>query len=136
MQFGMLWNVRLNEHGAALRIKPGGQPVQQDLERVLLDARGIGVVGGERVPVSKEEKAIVLVLHADPVVQGADKVSQMQFAGGAHTAEHAFALVGARGHQILRRRPTKSAKTGLMSLDRSPPPQNTRRSRPKVPTVS
>ena len=54
--------------------------------------RGIGVIGGECVPVGHEEKAVVLVLHAHPVIQSADKVPQMQFAGGAHTAEHAFAL--------------------------------------------
>ena len=93
MQFGMLRHVRLDEHGAALGIEPGGQPVEQHFQRVFFDPRSVGVIGGERVPVGDEEKAIVLVLHAHPVVQRADEVSQMQLAGGAHTAEHAFALV-------------------------------------------
>ena len=102
MQFGMLRNVRLDEHGAALRIEAGGQPVEQDFQRVFLDPRSIGVIGGKRVPVGHEEKAVVLVLHAHPVVQRAHEVAQVQLPGGPHTAEHAFALVGARGHQFPR----------------------------------
>ena len=37
MQFGMLRHVRLDEHGAALGIEPGGQPVEQDFQRILFD---------------------------------------------------------------------------------------------------
>ena len=37
VQFGMLGHVRLDEHGAALGIESGGQPVEQHLEGILLN---------------------------------------------------------------------------------------------------
>ena len=33
------------------------------------------------------------MLQADPVVQGAHVVAEVQFAGGPHAAQHAFALI-------------------------------------------
>ena len=53
--------------------------------------RGVGVVGGQRVPVGDEEIALVLVLQLDPVVQRAHVVAQVQLAGGAHAAQNARA---------------------------------------------
>ncbi len=92
MQFRMLRNMRLNEHGAAFGVEARGQPVEQDFHRVLFDVRSVGVIGGKCVPVGHEEKAVVLVLHANPIVQCAHEVPQVQLPRGAHTAEHAFAL--------------------------------------------
>ena len=66
--------------------------------------RGVGVVGGQRVPVGDEEEAIVLVLQLDPVIQRAHEVSQVQLAGGAHAAQDPRFLGGAVGHQIPERR--------------------------------
>src|SRR5581483_5568232 len=55
VEFGVLRHVRLDEHNAAIRGEACGQPVEHHFQRVLLDAAGIGIVGGERVPISDEE---------------------------------------------------------------------------------
>ncbi len=86
----MGWNVRLDEHHALLRIETGGQPVEENVDRIFFYARGVGVVGGQGVPVGDEEEALVLVLHANPVFERADVVAEMQLAGGTHSAEDTF----------------------------------------------
>ena len=90
VQFGMRRHVRLDEHHALCGIEPGREPIQQHFDRVLFQMRGVGIVGGQCVPVGDEEKAVVLVLHADPVFERAHVVAQVQFAGRAHSAQHAF----------------------------------------------
>lgn len=45
---------------------------------------------GERMPVSHEEKAFVLVLELDPVLQYAVIVAEMQAARGAHAGENSI----------------------------------------------
>ena len=74
-----------------LRVEAGGQKIQRHFQRVGRNARGVGVVGGQRVQVGDEEVALVLVLQLDPVGQRAHVVAQVQLAGGAHAAEHARA---------------------------------------------
>src|SRR5438045_8310889 len=88
MQLSMLRHVRLNEHGAALGIEAGCKPIEHDLERVALDARGIGVVGSERVPVGNEEEALVGILQLDPVGQRSHVIAKVQLAGGTHAAQY------------------------------------------------
>ena len=90
MQFGMLRHMRLDEHGAALGIEPGGKPIEQDFYGILLYLRSIGVVGGERVPVGDKKEALILVLHAYPVIECAHEIAQVQLPGRAHPAEDAF----------------------------------------------
>src|SRR5271163_796565 len=91
MQFRVRRNVRLDEDDRLLWVETGRQPVERDIDGIFLYARSVGVIGGERVPVRNLEKAFILVLHADPVLQCADVVAEMQFAGRAHAAQHAFA---------------------------------------------
>ena len=88
--------MRLDKDHRLLRIESGRQPVKRDFKRIFLDARCVGVVGGERVPVGHHEKALVLVLHAHPVLQCAHIVAKMQLAGRTHAAKHAFAGWGRR----------------------------------------
>ena len=54
-----------------------------------LTLRGVGVVGGEGVPVGDKEKTVVVVLEPGPVLQGADVVANVQFACRSHAAEYA-----------------------------------------------
>src|SRR5262245_28295707 len=96
MKFRMLRHMRLDEHGAALGIKPGGKPVEEYLDRILLYLGRIGIIGPECVPVSDEEKALVLVLHAHPVLQRTNIVAQVQLACGTHAAENAFSWIETR----------------------------------------
>src|SRR5579872_1375398 len=97
----MLRHVGLDKHRAALGVEAGGQKIEQNVDRILLYARGVGVISGEGMPVGNEEIAFVLVLHTDPVVECADKVAEMQLAGGAHATENTFAMWCGRRHQML-----------------------------------
>src|SRR4051812_44680807 len=69
-QLGVLRYVRLDEECRLLGIESGGEPVERDLQRIFFHAGGVGVVGGERVPVGDEKKAIVLagILQIHPVL--------------------------------------------------------------------
>ena len=51
-------------------IEPGGQPVGRHLEDVLAIVAGVGVVGGERVPVHDRVEALVRVLQRAPSCRG------------------------------------------------------------------
>ena len=95
--------MRLDEQRAALRIEPRREIVKYDLQRVLLDAARVGVIGGQCVPISNEEKAVVLVLQAHPVAQRADIIAEVYLAGGSHAAQDAAFLGWVRvGHQNLK----------------------------------
>ena len=67
MQLRVLRYVRLDEHGAALRVEAGGEPVDHHFQRVLLDLGGIGIIGGEGMPVGDKEKTIVRLLQLHPI---------------------------------------------------------------------
>ena len=56
----------------------------------------IGVVGGEGVPIGDEVEAFVLriVLQANPILQCAEVVADVQASGGTHAAEDALAVFG------------------------------------------
>ena len=82
VQLRMLQHMRLDEQCAAPGIEPGGQVVDDDLKRVLLDATRVGIIGGQRVPVRDEEEALVVVLQTNPVAQRPDIVAEMQFPVG------------------------------------------------------
>ena len=89
----MLGHVALDEDGGFLGIEPGGQVIESDVDGFQLEAAGVGVVGGQGVPVGDKEVALVLggVLQLDPVGQCAHVVAQMQLACGAHSTEDARA---------------------------------------------
>ena len=78
-------------------VEARGQPVRGDLEDVLADARGVGVVGGEGVPVHHDEEALVLVLQPHPVVEGAGQVAEVQRPRGPHAGEDAGTGHAGRG---------------------------------------
>ena len=69
----------------AFRVQPAGDPVGDHVVRVLDDAGGVGVVGGQRMPVGDEVETIVLVLERGPVLQRSHEMPEVQFAGRAHT---------------------------------------------------
>src|SRR5262249_6813454 len=106
----------------ALRVKTGGEPVEQHVDRVLLHLRCVGVVGGQCVPVGDEVEALVLILHTHPVLQRADVIAEVQFSSGAHAAKHAFTSMG-RWHQILVSIPSKNESGGSISRSSNRPPK-------------
>ena len=85
----VLGHLRLDEERRLGRIDAGGEPVDHHVEPGLLQVAGLLVVGGERMPVGDEEKARVFRLQADPVLQHAVVVAEVQRAGGAHAGEDA-----------------------------------------------
>jgi len=89
VQFGMLRNMRLDEQSRLLRIQPGRQEIRGDFDTALFHARGVGVIRCERVPVGDEKKAVILLLQAHPVLQGADVMSEVELAGWSHAAQNA-----------------------------------------------
>src|SRR6267142_3217 len=70
-------------------VEAGGQEVDGDLKGVFGDGGGVGVVGGEGVPVGYEVEAFVvgIGLELDPVLQGAEVVADVETSGGAHAGE-------------------------------------------------
>src|SRR6187402_81899 len=91
MELRVLRNVRLNEDGALFGIESGTKKVERDLHRVLVNLRRIGIVRRESVDVCDEEVALVLLLQADPVVEGSHVVAEVEAARGAHAGENTFA---------------------------------------------
>src|SRR5215475_6444350 len=115
----MLRHVRLNKHGAALGIKASCEPIEQHLNRVLLYLRGVRVVRRERMPVSNKEKALILVLHAHPVLQRPDVIAEVQLARRTHAAKNAFAGIRHARYKTV----SNNDKTGLSSRETKLPPK-------------
>src|ERR1041384_4686766 len=90
MQFRVLWYMRLRKNQTLFRIKPGSQPVECDLQRILFDLGSIRVIGSQSMPVRQKERAVILLLHLHPVRQRADVVSQVQFPSRAHATDNAL----------------------------------------------
>ena len=84
----MFGDERLQEDCGFGWIEAGGEEVDRDLEGVFGDGGGVGVVGGEGVPVGDEIEAFVggIGLQPDPVLEGAEIVADVETAGGAHAA--------------------------------------------------
>ena len=61
VQFGVCLHVALltKRHGRT-GSRPGGEVVEDHFAGVVLDVGGVGIVGGQRVPVGDEEVALVL----------------------------------------------------------------------------
>src|SRR6267142_3764236 len=70
-------------------VEAGGQEVDGDLEGVFGDGGGVGVIGGEGMPVGDEVEAFVvgIGLELDPVLQGAKVVADVETSGGAHAGD-------------------------------------------------
>jgi len=84
MQFRGFLDVGLTVDGAFFRIESRGQPVDDHVVHELRKLRRVGVVAGEGVPVGHEEEGLVGVLHLDPVLEGAEVVTDMKRSGGPH----------------------------------------------------
>ena len=90
----MFGYLRLDEYLGSLGIDPRRQPIDDHLPGIALDILGMLVVGGQGMPVGDEEKALILVLQLQPVLQHPMIMTQMQTAGGTHTGQYALRLIG------------------------------------------
>src|ERR1041384_4724167 len=102
----------LNKHRASLRIESSGMPI------------------------SDKEEALILVLHANPVIQGAHEVAQMQPAGGTHAAQNPLPLLISASHYVFRMSKSKARSTGSRSLLKSGPPKTKSSISPNIPIMS
>ena len=83
----MLGDIGLLEDHALGGVEAGGEPVEDHLAAVLLELRRVIVAGRQHVPVDDGEKAGVLGLQADPIVQRPPVISQVETAGGTHAGK-------------------------------------------------
>jgi len=59
VQFGVFGHQGLLEDDGFLRVEAGGEIVGDDFDGVLRNGAGVGVVGGESVPVGDEVEAVI-----------------------------------------------------------------------------
>src|SRR5215472_10362154 len=92
MQFRVFGHEGLLEEDALLRIEPRGEVVGDDFDRVQGDGAGVRVVAGQRMPVGDEVEAVIsgIILEADPILQRAEIMADVQFPGRPHAANDAL----------------------------------------------
>src|ERR1700741_2881239 len=86
----MLRDSRLEKEDALCRVQPGGQIIDHDRDGVFRHGRGVRVVARQRMPIGNEVETVVgrIVLEADPVLQSAKIMADMQAACWAHAAQY------------------------------------------------
>ncbi len=62
MQFGMLWQARLNKERRGIGIDTYRQPIDHHVPHALFDDAGVFVMRGQRMPIGHEEKAFIFGL--------------------------------------------------------------------------
>ena len=87
MQFGVFHHVGLNEQSRSVRIKTGRKPIDGIIDNHFANALSGIVVSRQRMPVDDTVEALVLILQTHPIVEGPDKVAQVQLPCRPHTAQ-------------------------------------------------
>src|SRR5690625_594790 len=93
----MLFYPRLQEDSGLRRVDTAGQPVNDQLPDAIRKHRALIVVGGQRMPVSNEEKAFMLLLQFDPILQHAMVMPQVQTTGRTHARQNTALGLGIGG---------------------------------------
>ena len=111
MEFGVFGDLGLEKDRGFGGVEAGGQEVDGDLQGVFGDGGGVGVIAGEGVPVGYEIEAFVcrkwrvasgewrervcrfaarqyFILEADPVLERAEVVADVETSGGAHAGDY------------------------------------------------
>src|SRR5208337_4496534 len=88
MQFRVLGDHGLDKNSGFIGIKPGCNKIYQQIRRAVFYGGRISIASSESVPISNKIEAVVLVLQAYPVLQGADKVSEVQLSARLHAAQN------------------------------------------------
>ena len=80
----MLRHLRLHEQCRRAGADAGRQPIHRHIHDMLGKLTGLGIIGGQRMPVDDAEEAVVLVLQLDPVLQHAVIVPKVQTTARTH----------------------------------------------------
>ena len=86
-QFGQFRHQALDEYGGFGRVDADGQIVERHLQDVVADLDVVAHVVGQGLGVGDQQELAVAVLQGHAVLQRADKVAQVQLAGGAVAGE-------------------------------------------------
>ena len=84
MQFGMLWDFRLNKQGRRTMINARSQPIYDCGPDMLFNNLRILVMRRQRMPVGDKKHAFKFVLQAHTIFQNTMVMTQMQSASWAH----------------------------------------------------
>jgi hypothetical protein len=130
MEFGVFGDLGLEKDYGLLRVEARGQEIYGDLEGVFGYGGSVGVIAGQGVPVGYEVEAVVggIVLEADPVLESAEIVADVETAGGAHAGEDSFRsgrcgqvvvlgreMVNGKGYQISAIRYQEEKRGGTVT---------------------
>ena len=88
VQLGVLRHLRLDEQHAFLGVEAGAEVIDGDFPHPGANLSRIRVAGGEGVPVGDEVEGLVVLLQLHPVIQGTEKVAQVQRAGRPHATQN------------------------------------------------
>jgi hypothetical protein len=67
MQLRVSHHLRLDEQGRRSRIHTGSEPINDHVGDRLINASCVLVMGGECMPISNKEKALILMLELNPI---------------------------------------------------------------------
>ena len=110
VQLGVLLDLGLDEHDAALRVDPRREPVERHLAHVAADRGRVGVVGRQRVPVHDGEEAVVRRPAARPSSASAPtRCPRCSGPGRPHAGEDPRAW--RRGHRVTGEAPTRGRRS-------------------------
>ena len=87
VQFGVLFDLRLAEHRAPCRVNARTEPVEEHVDGIAPDPRGVRI-RRKRVVVGNQVIVVVLPLERDPALQRPDEVAKVKLAGRTHAAEY------------------------------------------------
>ncbi len=85
----MLLDLRLPEYRASFGIDAGRKPVDDHVDRVLVQLPRVDV-RRQRMIIGDEVKIIKFILECDPVFERTHKMSQVELSGRTHPAQYSF----------------------------------------------
>src|SRR5262249_26895813 len=111
MQFGVFHYMGLNEQSRSIWINTSRQPINGIVDDHRTNTFGGIVVSRQRMPIDDTVETFVLILQTHPIVDGADKMAQMQFSCRPHAAKNSRSL-----HIQKNRKERTKLITGMYSI--------------------
>src|SRR5215831_19094508 len=99
MQLRMFDNVGLDEYRRSIRIHADSEPIECVIDDVFANALGGIIVSRQRMPIDDAVIAVVRVLETHPVIEGSNKMAEVQLPRRPHAAKnswpfHSFRQIG------------------------------------------